>query len=77
MPIDVKIGDRIVTLPMKDGTGSVTVPTDALVTIDPHSKVLRADPDVDAYLAYRKAHPKGPPIPPAQQNASTSSQTNG
>jgi aminopeptidase N len=76
MPIEVKVGDRVETLPMADGTGTVTVPAGALVTIDPHSRVLRADPDVDAYLAYRKTHPKGPPVPPAQRHASTSSQTN-
>ena len=76
MPIEVKVGDRVETLPMADGTGTVTVPAGALVTIDPHSRVLRADPDVDAYLAYRKTHTKGPPVPPAQRHASTSSQTN-
>jgi hypothetical protein len=38
--------------------------------------VLRADPDIDAYLAYRKAHPKGPPVPPAQQGPTDATQTN-
>jgi len=76
MPIEVKVGDRVTTLPMADGTGAVTVPAGALVTIDPHSRVLRADPDIDAYLAYRKAHPKGPPVPPAQQGPTDATQSN-
>ncbi len=67
MPLEVRIGDAITALPMTGGTGVVKVPPGVLVTIDPHSKVLRRDEDVEAYIAYRKAHPKGPPVPPAQQ----------
>ena len=67
MPIEVRIGEQTQKLAMADGTGSVVVPDGALVTIDPRSQVLRADPDVDAYQAYKKAHPKGGPVPPAQQ----------
>lgn len=66
MPVEVSIDDRITTLPMKDGTGEIAIPDGALVTLDPQQKLLRADPAVDAIIAYRKAHPKGPPKPPAQ-----------
>lgn len=66
MPVEVAVNDRITILPMKDGTGVVSAPPGALVTIDPHSLVLRRDPAIEAYQAYRKAHPKGPPQPPAQ-----------
>ncbi len=44
MPLDVQIGDRMVTLPMTDGTGELTVDPQAAVTIDPKQKVLRAAP---------------------------------
>lgn len=66
MPIDVSVDGKVTTLPMKDGSGVVSAPEGALVTIDPQSKVLRRDPAIEAYQAYRKANPKGPPQPPAQ-----------
>ena len=68
MPLEVRVNDTILTVPMTGGTSTIKLPPGALVTIDPHSKVLRRDPDVEAYTAYRKAHPKGPPVPPAQQS---------
>ncbi|CAN5128055.1 M1 family metallopeptidase [soil metagenome] len=66
MPLEVSVNDKITTLPMKDGSGVVTAPEGAMVTIDPHSKILRRDLAIEAYQAYRKANPKGPPKPPAQ-----------
>jgi aminopeptidase N len=66
MPIEVAVDGRVVSLPMTGGRGAVTAPARALVTVDPHSKVLRRDPAIEAYQAYLKAHPKGPPTPPAQ-----------
>jgi aminopeptidase N len=69
LPVEVKVGDRIVTVPMTRGVGRVAAPEGVLVTLDPHSKLLRRDADIEAYQAYRKAHPKGPPVPPAQQQS--------
>ena len=60
MPVDVRIGDRIVTLPMADGRGDVTLPEGASYTIDPDSKLLRRDTGIEAYRDYmdkRKPRP--------------------
>ena len=66
MPVQVAVDGRTTTLPMKGGLGAVSAPEGALVTIDPASKLLMRDPAIEAYQAYRKANPKGPPKPPAQ-----------
>ncbi len=42
MPIEVKIGDEIKRVEMKDGKGSVAIPQDAKYEIDPHGWVLKA-----------------------------------
>ena len=56
MPVDVRVGDRVVTLPMTDGRGDVTLPEHALYTIDPDSKLLRRDVGIEAFREYAKAH---------------------
>jgi hypothetical protein len=48
MPVEVKVGGKIVTLPMADGTGRVTVGDTVPVIVDPASKVLRRQPYVEA-----------------------------
>lgn len=56
MPVDVQVGDAPVqTLPMANGTGSVRVPAGAHVRIDPASKLLRQNDEIDAYQAWKKA----------------------
>jgi aminopeptidase N len=55
MPVDVKVGDRIVTLPMADGTGRVSVGDTVPVIVDPASKILRRQPYLEAYQAWKKA----------------------
>lgn len=52
MPVDVRVGDRVVTLPMTDGSGDVTLPEGAGYTIDPDSKLLRRDAGIEAFRAY-------------------------
>ncbi len=52
MPVDVRVGDRVVTLPMTTGTGDVTLPEGASFTIDPDSKILRRDTGIEAFRAY-------------------------
>ena len=55
MPVDVKVGDRIVTLPMADGNGRVSVGDTVPVIVDPGSKVLRRQPYLEAYQVWKKA----------------------
>ncbi len=55
MPVEVKVGDRIVTVPMTDGTGRVPVGQAGPVIIDPASKILRRQPYVEAFQAWQKA----------------------
>ncbi|HJV42809.1 M1 family metallopeptidase [Caulobacter sp.] len=55
MPVEVKVGDRVVTLPMTGGTGRVTVGQAVPVIVDPASKVLRRQPYLETYLAWKKA----------------------
>ncbi len=57
MPVQVRVGSpgvdaRDVDLPMTDGTGHVDLAPDALYTVDPHSKVLRALPHIAAFQAW-------------------------
>jgi hypothetical protein len=49
MPLQVRVDGRDVELPMADGRGHVDLPPHALYTVDPHSRVLRAMPHIDAY----------------------------
>ncbi len=55
MPLDVKVGDKIVTLPMADGTGRIRVANIVPVIVDPASKILRRQPYVEAFQAWKKA----------------------
>ncbi|MFN7136379.1 MAG: M1 family metallopeptidase [Thermomonas sp.] len=41
MPVQVRIGRRVVEVPMTDGQGTVAIAADESYTLDPHSKVLR------------------------------------
>jgi aminopeptidase N len=52
MPVDVRVGDRVHTLPMTSGRGHIAVPDGATVTIDPGSKILRHEPHIDAFQKY-------------------------
>ncbi|GGA25027.1 M1 family metallopeptidase [Dyella nitratireducens] len=55
MPVEVQVGETLRTLPMTHGEGSLEVPADALVIIDPHSKLLRDLPQVTEYQQWEKA----------------------
>lgn len=52
MPVEVRVGDRVQTLPMTDGRGHVAIPAGATFTIDPGSKILRHEPHIDAFQKY-------------------------
>lgn len=63
MPVDVRVDDRIVTLPMSDGTGKTPADATAAITIDPLSKILMQSDAIDRYQAWEAAQPskKAPP----------------
>lgn len=55
MPVEVKVGDKLVTAPMADGTGRIKVGDAVPVIVDPASKVLRRQPYIEDYQAWKKA----------------------
>jgi aminopeptidase N len=55
MPIEVKVGGKVVTLSMANGTGRVAVGDAIPVIVDPASKVLRRQPYVEQWQAWKKA----------------------
>jgi aminopeptidase N len=58
MPLQVRVDGRDIEVPMADGRGHIDLPPHALYTIDPHSRVLRALPYIDAYQADMAARQK-------------------
>jgi hypothetical protein len=54
MPVEVQVGDALHVLSMDHGTGSLAVPAGALVIVDPHSKLLRDEPQVTEYQQWMK-----------------------
>jgi aminopeptidase N len=54
MPLDVRVGTRIVTLPMAGGHGSIALPPDATYTLDPHSKILRREERFEIFQRYQE-----------------------
>jgi aminopeptidase N len=58
MPVEVRVGDKIETLAMNDGSGSISVPAGSTYTIDPRSKLLRRLEHIEAYQAYEKSRRK-------------------
>jgi aminopeptidase N len=53
MPVEVQVGYATQTLPMTNGEGSVHVPAGALLIVDPHTRLLRDQPYVDAYRKWK------------------------
>ncbi|MTV41882.1 M1 family metallopeptidase [Duganella radicis] len=51
MPLEVRINNRIEKLAMSDGHSELALPPDALVTIDPRSRVLRQQDHIDEWKA--------------------------
>ncbi|GAB2501485.1 M1 family metallopeptidase [Pseudoxanthomonas sangjuensis] len=49
MPVQVRVGDRVVDLSMADGRGDVEIADGESWTLDPHSKVLRDAPEIEAF----------------------------
>jgi aminopeptidase N len=55
MPVEVKVGDKIVTVPMANSAGRIKVGQAIPVIVDPASKVLRRQPYLEEYQAWKKA----------------------
>ncbi|MCA0357245.1 MAG: M1 family metallopeptidase [Proteobacteria bacterium] len=58
MPVEVKIGGKLVTVPMADGSGRVTVGDAVPVIVDPASKILRRQPYVEVFQTWKQAADK-------------------
>ena len=59
MPVDISVHGDVTTLPMTDGTGSITVPQGAHVIVDPESKILMQSDQVDAFQTYMMQRAQG------------------
>lgn len=55
MPVEVQVGDSVQRLTMADGTGSLAVPADAHVVVDPHARILRRSVAIEELQAWRAA----------------------
>jgi aminopeptidase N len=54
MPVEVQVDDSVHTVPMTGGRGSLAVPAGALVTIDPHSVLLRDEPRITEFRQWMR-----------------------
>jgi aminopeptidase N len=54
MPVEVKVGDSVVNVPMTDGRGSVALTEGTAYTLDPHSKVLRREQHIERYHQWQE-----------------------
>ncbi len=61
MPVDVRIGDRVVTLPMTGGTGEAAAAENAPITLDPYSRILMQSDAIDQYRSWRAEQSKKQP----------------
>ncbi|MDB5455144.1 MAG: peptidase [Caulobacter sp.] len=55
MPVEVRVGDKIVTVAMSDNSGQVRVGDAIPVIVDPAAKILRRQPYIEAYQAWKAA----------------------
>jgi aminopeptidase N len=44
MPVEVSIGDDLVTVDMEDGIAALQIPQDAVVVADPRRRILKSEP---------------------------------
>lgn len=54
MPVEVQVDGELHVLPMTHGEGTLSVPANALVVVDPHSKLLRDLPQVTEFQQWQK-----------------------
>ncbi|WP_442800499.1 M1 family metallopeptidase [Sphingomonas sp. EC-HK361] len=60
MPIDVAVDGKVQRVAMADGRGFVAAPAGAHVVVDPMARVLRSNPAIDAFQAWKAAQAKKP-----------------
>jgi aminopeptidase N len=58
MPVELRVGERVLSVPMTDGRGSVALPEGASYTLDPHSKVLRREQHIERYHQWQEEQKK-------------------
>jgi len=58
MPVEVQVGEAVHTVPMTQGEGRLHVPAGSLLIVDPHSKLLRELPHIDAFRQWMKQQRK-------------------
>jgi aminopeptidase N len=58
MPVEVRVGGRMLTLPMTGGHGEAQLGPDADFTLDPRSKLLRQSDAIDQFRSWKAAQPK-------------------
>ena len=60
MPVEVRVGGKVVRLPMSDGTGATPLPADVSFTLDPNSRILMQSDAIDDFQTWRAAQPEKP-----------------
>ena len=55
MPVEVRVGDRLVRVAMTGGRGTLIVPVDAHVVVDPFARVLKRSAAVEEYQKWQMA----------------------
>jgi aminopeptidase N len=59
LPVEVELGDGLVTVAMPGGQGSLKLPSaETHVALDPRAKILRDDPAITAWQAQEEARRK-------------------
>jgi hypothetical protein len=58
MPVEVRVGERILTVPMASGHGGLQLEPNADFTLDPHSKLLRQSDAIEQFRGWKAAQPK-------------------
>ena len=68
LPVEVRVGERIETVAMTGGSGTLAVPDGAHVVLDPRGRILRRSADIEAlqrwqYEQARRSPQPGQPAP--------------
>jgi aminopeptidase N len=58
MPVEVRVGESILTVPMTSGRGELPLGRDADFTLDPRSKLLRQSDAIEQFRAWKAMQPK-------------------
>jgi aminopeptidase N len=60
MPVEVAVDGTIRRLDMRDGRAVLAIPAGAHVVVDPHARILRRSPAVEAFQAWQAERRKAP-----------------